>query len=856
MSLVCQTDQACANFPLRELPETGPFVSDNEHNMTCYRDGETIIENHQMCDVTNIKILEMLKERKPQVTFSCDKKASTCRFQFWVQEVESFYCALDTCDIGSKPQYDKNITEYTCQNLQCRCVPGRMLCGEAGSINIDEFLEQEIKGPGRFSCTTGSGCTFEEDAMNSLIVTMFGDSYITLNCGGGECLHFSQVPGYQRPPKPSRTVWVALSAALAGLIFILASAGLWYLGRAHSDSLGQIRLPQSEAAKLLNDHVPAGLHFSDLSYSIGSQQVLTEINGNVNPGEILAIMGASGAGKTTLLDILARKNKKGTVAGTSLVNGQIVTDDDFRKVVGFVDQEDTLMSTLTVYETVLYSALLRLPREMSIEAKKYRTLETLNELGILGIKDSRIGDSGKRSISGGEKRRVSIACELVTSPSILFLDEPTSGYTEFTLVLGLDSYNASNVIECLVTLARDYKRTVVFTIHQPRSNIVALFDKLLLLAYGRLVYSGPMIDLTMKSEEKKSVSPASTQNIILDEGPYADEERGVGLESSPALSSNAAEEAETVQAESRANVFAETASLSGRYLKHKTSLLLQVMSGPSKLNAPLSPELAALVEDYTKSDIAASLRSEMESLLNNGGGSHTGASSIVAENPLRSRQRATWVTQFRILSGRAFKNLYRNPALLAAHYISSIVIAVICSILFRDLKNDIPGFQNRLGLFFFSLALFGLSCLSSIGVFAEERLLFMRESVFPSASSKPALHDPNVDSLLFAGLLINRETLGKKLSWILITSIFHAAFEALAVNELRYLQLKENKVALFNILHWYGVEIDVPAAAVLSSFGLQAQSFWWPDISLLGIMFGVFTVASYILLHYYVAEQR
>lgn len=108
-------------------------------------------------------------------------------------------------------------------------------------------------------------------------------------------------------------------------------------------------------------------------------------------------MGSSGSGKTTLLDILARKSKKGVVTGTTLVNGQLVKDEDFREVVGFVDQEDTLMSTLTVYETVLYSALLRLPREMSIEAKKYRTLETLNELGILNIQDSRIGESGKLS---------------------------------------------------------------------------------------------------------------------------------------------------------------------------------------------------------------------------------------------------------------------------------------------------------------------------------------------------------------------------------------------------------------------------------------------------------------------------
>jgi ABC-type multidrug transport system ATPase subunit len=195
----------------------------------------------------------------------------------------------------------------------------------------------------------------------------------------------------------------------------------------------------------------------------------------------MAVLGASGAGKSTFLDILARKSKSGAVGGQVLVNGRKVSTTEYRRVVGFVDQEDTLMGTLTVYETVLYSALLRLPREMSFEDKRMRTLETMHELGIIGIRDSRIGESGRRSISGGEKRRVSIACELVTSPSILFLDEPTSG---------LDSYNAYNVVESLVQLARNYKRTVIFTIHQPQSNIVALFDKLLLLASGKVVYSG------------------------------------------------------------------------------------------------------------------------------------------------------------------------------------------------------------------------------------------------------------------------------------------------------------------------------------------------------------------------------
>lgn len=178
----------------------------------------------------------------------------------------------------------------------------------------------------------------------------------------------------------------------------------------------------------MTDHVPATMHFNNVSYALtNGQPILSHITGTVRPGELLAIMGASGAGKSSLIDILARKDKSGIVEGDFYVNGRVISDDDFRRVTGFVDQEDTLLSTLTVYEAVLYSALLRLPREMSRQAKVYRTLETMNELGILGIKDSRIGESGKRSISGGEKRRVSIACELVTGPSILFLDEPTSG---------------------------------------------------------------------------------------------------------------------------------------------------------------------------------------------------------------------------------------------------------------------------------------------------------------------------------------------------------------------------------------------------------------------------------------------
>lgn len=174
--------------------------------------------------------------------------------------------------------------------------------------------------------------------------------------------------------------------------------GFWYAGRANdTEGFGNIRLPSDEQASLMTDHVPAQLQFERLKYTLPNHTLLDNVMGSVKSGQVMAIMGPSGAGKSTLLDILARKQKKGNVEGRVLINGREVDDATFKKVMGFVDQEDTLMPTLTVYETVLYSALLRLPRDMSYEAKNFRTLETMHELGIFGIKDSRIGESGELS---------------------------------------------------------------------------------------------------------------------------------------------------------------------------------------------------------------------------------------------------------------------------------------------------------------------------------------------------------------------------------------------------------------------------------------------------------------------------
>lgn len=147
-------------------------------------------------------------------------------------------------------------------------------------------------------------------------------------------------------------------------------------------------------------------------------------------------------------------------------------------------QEDVLMGTLTVRETITYSAYLRLPNTLSNDQVKDIVKGTIMEMGLEDCADRLIGNWHLRGISGGEKKRLSIALEILVRPRLLFLDEPTSG---------LDSASAFFVVQALKSVARD-GRTVVSSIHQPSSEVFALFDDLFLLSGGETVYFGEAKD--------------------------------------------------------------------------------------------------------------------------------------------------------------------------------------------------------------------------------------------------------------------------------------------------------------------------------------------------------------------------
>ena len=213
------------------------------------------------------------------------------------------------------------------------------------------------------------------------------------------------------------------------------------------------------------------------------RQILHSITGVVNPGEVVAIMGPSGSGKTTFVSLLAGRNHA-RHTGEILYNDQHKpTDKAFKRQLGYVSQEDVLFEGLTVFETLYYTAVLRLPRAMTNEDKRERVSIILEVLGIAHVKDSIIGGFrvGRRGISGGEKKRVAVGQELLYNPSVILLDEPTSG---------LDSTTALNLIHTLHTLAQVGNRTIVTTIHQPSSRIYQMLDKLLLMGQGHLLFYG------------------------------------------------------------------------------------------------------------------------------------------------------------------------------------------------------------------------------------------------------------------------------------------------------------------------------------------------------------------------------
>ncbi|XP_047967784.1 ABC transporter G family member 39-like [Salvia hispanica] len=212
-------------------------------------------------------------------------------------------------------------------------------------------------------------------------------------------------------------------------------------------------------------------------------QLLRDVSGAFRPGVLTAIVGFSGAGKTTLMDVLAGRKTSGYIEGSITISGFQKNQETFARISGYCEQNDIHSPHVTVYESVLYSAWLRLPAQVKKDTREMFVEEVMKLVELNPIRNSIVGLPAVYGLSTEQRKRLTIAVELVANPSIIFMDEPTSG---------LDA-RAAAIVMRTVRNTVDTGRTVVCTIHQPSIDIFEAFDELLLMAQGgRIVYGGEL----------------------------------------------------------------------------------------------------------------------------------------------------------------------------------------------------------------------------------------------------------------------------------------------------------------------------------------------------------------------------
>ncbi|KAH7840599.1 hypothetical protein Vadar_019054 [Vaccinium darrowii] len=225
--------------------------------------------------------------------------------------------------------------------------------------------------------------------------------------------------------------------------------------------------------------------FRDLTLTLKgkNKHLLRCVTGKIEPGRITAVMGPSGAGKTTFLSALVGKTVGCKMTGSILINGKNESIHSYRKIIGFVPQDDIVHGNLTVEENLWFSARCRLSANLLKEDKVLILERVIESLGLQAVRDSLVGTVEKRGISGGQRKRVNVGLELVMEPSLLILDEPTSG---------LDSSSSQLLLRVLRREAL-VGVNICMVVHQPSYTLFKMFDDLVLLAKGGLtVYHGPV----------------------------------------------------------------------------------------------------------------------------------------------------------------------------------------------------------------------------------------------------------------------------------------------------------------------------------------------------------------------------
>ncbi|CAI5496378.1 unnamed protein product [Closterium sp. Naga37s-1] len=461
---------------------------------------------------------------------------------------------------------------------------------------------------------------------------------------------------------------------------------------------------------------PASSKMSSVSRQLAmkkhySRTILADINGAARSGEVTAIMGASGSGKTTLLNILAHRIAKERRSGSVELDGAVVRGSTMRRMSAYVMQDDLMFPALTVRETLMFAAELRLAARGVTKEEKERKVESLLELlGLTKVADSLIGNESQRGVSGGERKRVAIGVEMVSDPRILFLDEPTSG---------LDSTSAYRVVRAIKDIAVQTGSIAIMVLHQPSFRVLSLIDRLLLLASGHTIFHGPPPQLPTFLASFGCPVPqfANSTEFALDLiEDYQRSERGV------------------------ADLVAYASSY--QQLSHMSQDSLQsALTKTSVAENVATPESTSCRSGNTDGTVAVQIDGCADPAVDAAVVAAASAAAITAQKSIvgekaddkgamvdTRRYANGWMGELMVLTKRAALNLWRTPALYLLRLALVAVTGVMLATLYFNPDESLSGFQERLAFFSFSICVLFFCCLDAVPIFIEERNIFIRET--------------------------------------------------------------------------------------------------------------------------------
>eukprot|EP00127_Corallochytrium_limacisporum_P006559 Clim_evm31s230 gene=Clim_evmTU31s230 len=415
------------------------------------------------------------------------------------------------------------------------------------------------------------------------------------------------------------------------------------------------------------------------------KRLLDNVWGYVEPGTVTALMGSSGAGKSTLLDVLAKRKTGGHISGDIMVNG-MPQDDNFHRLIGYVEQQDIHLPRFSVREALSYAARLRLPASVTDEEREEIIYDTMVTLELLDVEDAIIGgaDIGI-GLPLATRKRVTMGVELVAKPSIVFLDEPTSG---------LDTKAALIVMRTIRRIA-DSGRACIATIHQPSTEIFEMFDNLLLMQRGgQMVYFGPLGNestlLIKYLEGNGAEAPASDENPA----DYMLKVIGAGV------GSRMEQNWHHTWLDSEDNSALRT-RLRGR--SHQTRVKHQYSDSND-------PEKAGGDAIDGKTDAVAAYPPQE-------------ATPVSFENRFAVSQSV----QVRTEVGRQLNRHVRSPAYNTSRFLQAIVIALIVGLTFLNLTSNQADLRNRVAVNYYIIIVGGVTILAVMSPLTAARAVFYRE---------------------------------------------------------------------------------------------------------------------------------